>query len=466
MSLITQAIICLRRQRFLRSRYYFMRGLASLGTHSSSPPSSTQTKRKLGDILADVVKTNGPISVAAYMRQCLTNPESGYYINKDPFGTEGDFITSPEISQMFGEVVAIWCITEWIAQRRPRQIKLIELGPGRGTLMRDMLKAFQSFAQFKNTIVDICLVEASPTLRTTQHGTLCDSAMTETEDGFSSVTRYGIPIKWYVNLKEVPTDITSFIIAHEFFDALPIHQFEHTQNGWREIMIDYSVPQVKTAVSLPGQTRSFDEDPKFHLTVLPYYTPSSKIGPESSPRYKNLPVKSKIEISPESWDVAKELALRISEQRTPEAPTGSGAALVIDYGPAETIPVDTLRAIKGHHFVSPFEEPGTADLSADVDFTALKLVAEQEGNVAVHGAVEQGDWLHALGIGARATMLASQQTTPEGKDRIAKEYHRLVERSGGAMGKIYKVMAFTPRGTPTPVGFGGGVIDQGDDDVE
>ncbi|KAK9365826.1 S-adenosyl-L-methionine-dependent methyltransferase [Lipomyces kononenkoae] len=410
-------------------------------------------------------QTTGPISVAAYMRQCLTNPESGYYINKDPFGTEGDFITSPEISQMFGELVGVWVITQWMAQGRPPNIRLIELGPGRGTLMRDMLKAFQSFPPFKNTIVDICLVEASPTLRMSQQRMLCDAAATETEEFMSSTSRYGIPVKWYGNLKEVPRDVTSFTIAHEFFDALPIHQFEHTQNGWREVMVDYSVPQEKTPLSLPGQTRSFDETPKFHLTVLPYSTPSSKIGPESSPRYKNLSVNSKIEISPESWDVAKELALRISEQKTPQAPTGTGSALVIDYGPAETIPVNTLRGIKGHHFVSPFEEPGTADLSADVDFTSLKLVAEEEGHVAVHGAVEQGDWLHALGIGARATMLAHQQTTPEGKDRIAKEYHRLVERSGGAMGKIYKVMAFTPRGTQTPVGFGGGVIDS-DEDVD
>ncbi|KAK9245488.1 S-adenosyl-L-methionine-dependent methyltransferase [Lipomyces tetrasporus] len=460
MTLRTRAFNCLRRDSLLPLRCLLARGLANQGTQTSLR-SSPQPRKELGDVLADVIKTTGPISVAAYMRQCLTNPDSGYYINKDPFGVEGDFITSPEISQMFGELVAIWCVTEWMAQRRPEQIRLIELGPGRATLLRDMLKAFQSFVPFKSTIADICLVEASPTLRTAQHSNLCDSAMKETADGFSSITRYGLPIKWYSNLKEVPRDVTSFIIAHEFFDALPIHQFEHTQHGWREIMVDYSIPERKTPLSLPGQTRSFDEKPKFNLTVLPYYTPSSKVGPESSSRYKKLPVNSKIEISPESWDVAKDLALRISEQRTPESPTGSGAALVIDYGPAKTIPVDTLRAIKGHHFVSPFEEPGTADLSADVDFTALKSVAEREGHVAVHGPVEQGDWLHALGIGARATVLANQQTTPEGKDRVAKEYHRLVERSGGAMGKIYKVMALTPDETPTPVGFGGGVVEDG-----
>lgn len=138
------------------------------------------------------------------MRQCLTNPESGYYINKDPFGAGGDFITSPEISQMFGELVGIWILTQWMAVSKPDESRLIELGPGRGTLMADMLKAFQSFVYFNKTIKEICMVEASPTLRNMQHKLLCDEPIEVTENGYTSKTKYGQPISWYTDLKHVP----------------------------------------------------------------------------------------------------------------------------------------------------------------------------------------------------------------------------------------------------------------------
>ncbi|KAK7204401.1 S-adenosyl-L-methionine-dependent methyltransferase [Myxozyma melibiosi] len=437
------------------------RATTGLRPYASTAPEPA-VKKSLGEILASAIKTTGPISLAAYMRQCLTNPESGYYINKDPFGAGGDFITSPEISQMFGELVGIWVLTQWMAVSKPDESRLIELGPGRGTLMADMLKAFQSFGYFNHTVKEICLVEASPTLREMQHKLLCgEEPLEETEYGHKSRTKYGQLISWYMDLKTVPKDdCAPFIIAHEFFDALPIHQFEHTQHGWRELLVDYSVPKVETPLSLPNQTTSIGpEVAKFHLTVPAYATASSRVIPSSSERYKKLPIHSKIEVSPESWDVALEIAKRIQETDELGRVVNAGSALIVDYGPADTIPVDSLRAIKQHHIVSPFEEPGAADLSADVDFVALKEVARKEAGVDVHGPVEQGDWLHTLGIGARATVLANKQTTQEGKDRIAKAYNRLVERSGGAMGKVYKVMAFTPKGSPVPVGFGGEVVE-------
>ncbi|KAK9455276.1 S-adenosyl-L-methionine-dependent methyltransferase [Dipodascopsis uninucleata] len=430
--------------------------------YNSTSPSTSSTqapgKQPLSRILADIIKTTGPISVAAYMRQCLTNAELGYYINKDPFGVSGDFITSPEISQMFGELVGIWIITQWMALDRPKSCRLIELGPGRGTLMADMITAFQSFPYFAPTINEISMVDASPTLRQKQHETLCGNAQLEKVGfGYQSKTKAGIPIVWYETLKDIPNDdLSHFIIAHEFFDALPIHQFEKTPNGWRELLVDYRVPEGKTQLSLPNQITNLESKATFHLTTPNFATPSSKIIPESSSRYSQLPVNSKIEISPESWDIALDIAKRVSGA---EEGTSRGSALIIDYGPADTIPVDTLRAIKKHHIVSPFDEPGTADLSADVDFTALKNVAIEHGQVDVHGGVEQGDWLHELGIGARATVLANRQKTKEGKDRIAKAYNRLVERSGGAMGKVYKVMAFVPKGMSVPVGFGGSVLE-------
>ncbi|KAK9479588.1 S-adenosyl-L-methionine-dependent methyltransferase [Lipomyces japonicus] len=393
------------------------------------------------------------------MRQCLTNPEGGYYMNKDPFGAGGDFITSPEISQMFGELVGVWVLTEWLAQNKPSRLRLVELGPGRGTLMSDMLLALQSYADIKKSISEICFIEASPTLREMQRLKLGGRDIVKTDIRYESITSSGIPVYWYEDFKDLPTDdIPPFIVAHEFFDALPIHKFEKTADGWREILVNHGIPKLETSISLPNQITSVDDKPQFYLTVPKHATPGSRIIPESSIRYKKLPVLSKIEISPQSWEITREIALRISQTPGINGTNGCGAALFVDYGPADTIPIDTLRAIEKHHIVSPFETPGSADLSADVDFTALKIVAETQGNVDVHGAVEQGDWLHTLGIGIRATVLAERQRDEQGKERIEKAYHRLTERSGGGMGKIYKVMALTPRGSPTPVGFGGNVV--------
>ncbi|KAK9464723.1 S-adenosyl-L-methionine-dependent methyltransferase [Lipomyces arxii] len=433
---------------------------------ANAPIKPAAENKSLGEVLASAIRATGPISLAAYMRQCLTNPEAGYYINKDPFGAGGDFITSPEISQMFGELIGIWFITQWLALDKPEKVMLVELGPGRGTLMADMLRTFQSFEPFMHSVAGVCMVEASPTLRDMQHKLLCSEDIEKTETGYKSVTRAGIPIQWFENLKDVPRafQLTPFFVAHEFFDALPVHQFEHTQDGWRELLVDYSIPKVNTTISLPSQTSSLNETPKFHLTVPTHATPGSQIMPNSSPRYSKLPVKSKIEISPVSWEFALDIANRICERDQQGKQIGVGAALIIDYGPADTIPVDSLRAIKKHHIVSPFDEPGSADLSVDVDFTALKHVAEKDARIDVHGPVEQGDWLHALGIGARATVLANSQKDDIAKNRVAQAYHRLVERSGGAMGKIYKVMAFTPPQSPTPVGFGGSVAGEDADE--
>ncbi|KAK9462103.1 S-adenosyl-L-methionine-dependent methyltransferase [Lipomyces oligophaga] len=402
-------------------------------------------------------QTTGPLTVAAYMRQCLTNPDGGYYINRDPLGQAGDFITSPEISQMFGELIGIWIFSQWYSVLgQPKKCRFVELGPGRGTLMADILRALQSLPLLKTLISDLYLVEASPTLSKSQLKTLCgpNAVMTDSVDGVkSSTTVYGYPIHWVQDLKQVPDEesISPFIVAHEFFDALPIHQFEHTKDGWRELFVDYSVP--KSAISLPGQTTisgtasQTSGGETFHLTIPAVETVSARVVPKSSPRYNKLPVLSRIEVSPESLDYAKEIGKRVSQRH--------GTALIIDYGPADTVPVDTLRGIQKHHTVSPFDSPGEADLSADVDFTALKLVAEEQAGVAVHGPVEQGDWLHTMGIGARATMLHNAQTTDEGRKRVEQAYNRLTEKSGGAMGKVYKFMSFQPAHTSVPVGFGG-----------
>jgi NADH dehydrogenase [ubiquinone] 1 alpha subcomplex assembly factor 7 len=432
-----------------------MQRLRYFSSRSLFRPTSQLIKKRwystpinLAKVLAEAIDTTGPISLASYMRQCLTNPTGGYYINRDPFGQSGDFITSPEISQMFGELIGIWVLTQWLAQGTPERFRVVELGPGRGTLMDDLLRAGRSFKDFTSSMDSIYMIEASPTLRTMQQRLLCG-------DDNKSMTKWNTPIFWVDLIKEIPKErIPTFIIAHEFFDALPIYQFEHTDSGWRELVIDYSKP--KSNVLLPGQTvikstssssSSSEDNKKFHLTRSPHSSAMSKIVPHTHERYSKLPVGSSVEICPEAWEISDEIGQIIG--------SSGGAALIIDYGPANTIPINSLRGIKQHKIVSPFEAPGEVDLSVDVDFQALKIAATKSNNVQVHGPIEQGDWLHAMGIGARATSLANNQQSSEGKKRIESAYNRLVEKSGGAMGKVYKVMSILPEEVQIPVGFGG-----------
>ncbi|ANB11614.1 hypothetical protein AWJ20_4435 [Sugiyamaella lignohabitans] len=425
---------------------------------------SSSSSNTLAKFLAETINATGPISLANYMKQCLTNPTGGYYINKDPFGAGGDFVTSPEISQMFGELVGIWVLAQWMSQGQPAKFRLVEFGPGRGTLMDDLLRAARSFPQFNEAIKEIYMIEASPTLRNMQKNLLCgDSTILNPADtGFRGTTKWNNPIFWYDNVKELPRDdIATFIIAHEFFDALPILQFEHTENGWRERVVDCtpfgrsglgsSTGSSAGSAALAMATSSNNTPVRFHMTINPHWTPSSKIVPQTHERYSKLPVGSRVEICPEGWDVSAQMADVIAN-------CGVGGALIIDYGSSDTVPVDSLRAIKDHKIVSPFSTPGEADLSTDVDFQALKIAAQESCPVDVHGPVTQADWLHTMGIGARATALANSQESEDGKIRISEAYNRLVSNNVGGMGKIYKVMAITPQGSPVPVGFGGDVV--------
>jgi SAM-dependent MidA family methyltransferase len=280
------------------------------------------------------------------------------------------------------------------------------------------------------------MIEASPTLRDMQRKLLCgdNTNLTATDGGYRGPSLWRqLPIFWYETISEIPRDgVPTFIVAHEFFDALPIFSFENTVDGWKERLVGYD-----------------NVARKFFLASSKESTPMAQVVTKSHQRYEKLGVGSKVEVCPEGWDIAEQLAQIIDKC--------GGSALVVDYGPADTIPVETLRAIKDHRIVSPFEGPGEADLSADVDFQGLKIAATYNNSVDVVGPVEQGDWLHQLGIGARATALANSQTDTAAKKRIAQAYNRLVEKGGGAMGKIYKVMGIVPKGAPAPIGFGGGV---------
>ncbi|KAL6718366.1 hypothetical protein ACLMJK_004455 [Lecanora helva] len=509
----------------------------------------SNTYKAFADVL---LQTTGPISLAAYMRQCLTSTDGGYYTTsqkpgKDQFGQKGDFITSPEISQIFGELLGIWLVTEWMAQGRTSSgVEIIEVGPGRGTLMDDILRVWyensrtfgravvlmrkQTVSNFKSlagSIDSVYLVEASSALRDQQKQILCgDVPLEKTDIGFQSMSKHSkVPITWCEDIRFVPNDPskTPFIFAHEFFDALPIHAFQsvasnpnevsqtlETPTGplplskpspqsktpqWRELVVTPTLPPSNITTTTTSSSTS-KPHPDFQLSLAKASTPPSLYLPILSPRYKALLPSpgSTIEISPESHSYATDFARRIggippskpsSKPTTTTSPPNnpppspasspkpkpSGAALIIDYGPATTIPTSTLRGIRSHKLVSPFSSPGLVDISADVDFTALAEAAlEASEGVEVHGPVEQGIWLERMGIRERGEMLCrglekekggdgGGEGAEEAKKRVRGAIERLVEKGGGAMGKIYKVLAIVPeRGGKRPVGFGGGVM--------
>ncbi|RPB08287.1 DUF185-domain-containing protein [Morchella conica CCBAS932] len=407
------------------------------------------------------------------MRQCLTNPEGGYYTTtrtegRDPFGRRGDFITSPEISQMFGEMIGIWIVAEWMAQgKKKHSVQIVELGPGRGTLMDDVLRTLNSFKSLRDAISEIYLIEASASLRETQRKLLCGEATSfeSIKKGERCMSKYGIPIVWYEDLSFVPTKTTAtpptlttpFILAHEFFDALPIHAFTSTTNGWRELLVHHLPPRTTHATLHTPRSQSLEPVPEFALTTAKSQTPHSAILPELSPRYKALKkhVDATIEISPESLTIMESISTRIGDSK-------SGAALIIDYGTESHIPVHSLRGIRAHRTVSPFINPGEVDLSADVDFMALaERALDASPDVEVHGPVQQGTFLGMMGMKERmGALTGGMREDDETKRLLESGYKRLVDRGVNGMGRIYKAMAVVPEsGGRRPVGFGGGVVD-------
>ncbi|KAK3333537.1 putative S-adenosyl-L-methionine-dependent methyltransferase-domain-containing protein [Cercophora scortea] len=458
--------------------------------------------------LARAIQATGPVPLASFMRMCLTADIGGYYTGaiedgRDQFGLKGDFVTSPEISQVFGELIGVWFVAEWLAQGRQGQaVELIEVGPGRGTLMDDIMRTIQSFPAMVNSIDAIYMVEASPKLREAQRDLLCGdgASWTESKVGYHSVCKRGsIPIVWTDTIKSIPIapNKMPFIVAHEFFDALPIHAFQcvsvpATQDDppletdksspstrttqptlqWREFLVSPS-PPGSTHESLktpPSQSRA-TPPPDFQLTLAQAPTRHSLYLPESSPRYRALRSRvgegALLEICPDAALYAADFAARIggSAQHPKEKP--SGAALILDYGPGDgSIPANSLRGIRLHERVSPFAEPGLTDLSADVDFegVAEAAVRASEG-VEVHGPIDQGTFLEVMGIRQRVEMLmgvakARKDGGEESAHNMKTASERLVDREPGGMGKVYKVMAILPEGEGKrkPVGFGGDVV--------
>ncbi|TVY32643.1 Protein arginine methyltransferase-like protein, mitochondrial [Lachnellula subtilissima] len=467
---VMRSIVSVQTRNILRGAVRGRYGVPCAAVRWSSSE-ARQWSTPLAKQLSEAITATGPIPLASFMRMCLTSDVGGYYTSKqegrDQFGQKGDFITSPEISQIFGELIGVWFVAEWMAQgKKSKGVELVEIGPGRGTLMDDMLRTIRNFKPMASSIEAVYLVEASPALREAQKQLLCgDAPMTETSIGHQSTSKYAnIPIIWTENIRFVPSgeDKTPFIVAHEFFDALPIHAFQSVAPTPTPQETTINTPTGEHALTPSAQKAKAKQigpqwremSPEFQLTLSKSSTPHSLYLPEVSPRYKALKSTpgSLIEVSPESHAYAAAIASLIGKP-------SSGAALILDYGPADTIPINSLRGIKSHKRVSPLSEPGLVDLSADVDFVALAEAAcKATESVEVWGPVEQGGWLEGMGIRERAEMLGKELGEKE-KGRIESACQRLVERGGGGMGKVYKVLAIVPEsgGRRRPVGFGGGV---------
>jgi NADH dehydrogenase [ubiquinone] 1 alpha subcomplex assembly factor 7 len=341
--------------------------------------------------LAKQIEGSGPVSVAEYMR--AANEE--YYGRADPLGVEGDFITAPEISQMFGELVGMWITDIWMRHNRPGNVHYVELGPGRGTLAADALRAM---ARFEFT-PPAHFVETSAALRTKQAVNVPHAV-------------------FHDNIENLPDTGPLLIIANEFFDALPVRQLILTHAGWRERVV--------------GR----DRGTKF--AAMPGSQSMDALIPEA---YKNSPVGSIFETSPDATGVMYELAARLAKQ--------GGVMLIVDYGYAQPGLGSTLQAVKNHHPADPFTDPGDCDLTAHVNFFELGNLARMR-DLQVSGPAGQGVWLSALGINQRAVTLA--ENTPERAAEIFAARDRLVKTE--EMGALFKVMAVHSPDWPAPEGFG------------
>jgi NADH dehydrogenase [ubiquinone] 1 alpha subcomplex assembly factor 7 len=357
----------------------------------------------LADRLRQAIAREGPITVARYMAEALGHPAHGYYTSADPLGAAGDFTTAPEISQMFGELIGLWCLDRWRAMGAPRPVIFTELGPGRGTLMADALRAARLDPGFL-AAAEIHLVETSPALGEKQAAALEEHRVT-----------------WHTAFSSVPAG-PLLLVANEFLDALPIHQFERTREGWHERLV--------TVDAATGA---------FAFTLSPTGA-GDTVGAGSTTPPKT-PVGAILETRPTAIALAQEIGVHLL--------TAGGAALLLDYGHARSAPGDTLQAVRRHAPHPVLEDPGSADLTAHVDFEALARAAGRAGAVA-HGPVTQGAFLTALGIEARAAALLAS-ATPAQATHIETARRRLT--APDAMGTLFKVMALTPPGMPAPAGF-------------
>ncbi len=351
--------------------------------------------------IADRIRAGGPLRVDQFMAIALQDPEHGYYRRGDPIGRAGDFITAPEISQIFGELIGLWLGERWMAMGRPRPVRLVELGPGRGTLMADIRRAGRVVPGFHEA-ASVHLVETNETLIAEQRRRL-------------------VGAHWHAGLDDVP-DGPLLVAANEFFDALPIRQFLREKDGWRE----RAVTLDETGTRLAWTTIPADE------SLLAAAFPADHLA---AARPGEI-----LELAPAARRMAADLARRLARR--------GGAALIVDYGYEGPAFGDSLQAVFRHRFADPLARPGAQDLTAHVDFRILRAAAEAAG-LAVFGPVPQGRFLLELGLAVRlARLVAGKPPALARALRTAAE--RLV--APDRMGTLFKVMAWTDS-AESPPGF-------------
>jgi len=352
-------------------------------------------------VLAGEIAARGPLSVARFMELALGHPTFGYYRCQDPLGAAGDFVTAPEISQTFGEILGLWLAQAWADLGRPAPVRLVELGPGRGALLADLLRATARVPGFHAALA-LHLVETSPRLRRLQAARLA-----------------GWQPGWHERFAEIP-DGPMLLIANEFLDALPVHQLVRTADGWRERVVGFGGSGELTFQEAPEPTLLAEK-----------LVASERAAPWAV-----------AEVSPARAALAGQIGARIAG--------AGGIALLIDYGAwAEGPTGDTLQAVRGHAACDPLARPGEADLSTQVDFRALAEAAAAGGAV-VYGPVPQGTFLRAFGIEARLLRLL-ERAPPERRRDLRAGLFRLVDPS--AMGELFKVLVLAQKGAPLPPGF-------------
>ena len=341
------------------------------------------------------IRSTGPMTVADYMHDCLLHPEFGYYSRHDPLGVSGDFTTAPEISQMFGELLGLALVQAWLDREAPQPVCLAELGPGRGTLMADILRASRTVPEFTEAL-SVHLVEASPVLREAQRQAI------------------DLPLHHHDTIESLPR-IPLFLVANEFFDALPVRQFQRDGAAWRERMV------------------GVDNDGTLTLGL------SDPVSPESlAYRLGDTRDGDIVEIRPAASVFAGEIGARIAKF--------GGLALVIDYGGQRSLG-DTLQAVQAHRSVPPLTDPGMADLTAHVDFEAIARVARPAAHTQV---IPQGEFLEHLGIVERAERLAARLQGSALDSHVA-ALRRLTHED--EMGTLFRAMALYQEGTALPPGF-------------
>jgi len=369
-------------------------------------------KNPIRNHLLQKIKFSGPITVAEYMKTCLYQPQVGFY-SRNPLGRHGHFITSPEISSLFGEVLGIWAARQWENLGCPVPFSYVELGPGRGLMCADILTALCKATDVKIEQIDIKLVEISDELKRIQKERISSSFKLSADK---------VNIEWCNSIMNCPIKSPFLLFANEFFDAVPVHIYKKRTTRWLEVLVDVDV------------------NDQFILTQSPSPTASLSLIPELFHGVNHL------ELSYESGIMLLDVAKKLSEQK--------GSALVIDYGHDDVSSShDTFRAFRAHTQVDPLEKPGDNDLTADVNFSYFRhlLKSETESSINTYGLVDQGDFLMQMGIMHRLQDAISIAKTENLSKQIFNAFQSLT--SPNHMGSKFKVFSLQSEGLPEPPGF-------------